>query len=104
MQTGRIEETILFGAADAAKLTYALEHSADTAELSVRYRPLEVAIMLSTEDARRWSGSDQVEFYRNIAIRGEVLAVLVEKDFACLDGSNAGNEDTFENPNVGVPC
>jgi hypothetical protein len=104
MQTGRIEETILFGAEDDAKLTYALEHSGATTELSVRYRPLEVAVMLSTEEARRWSNSDQVGFYRDIAIRGEVLAVLVEKDFACLDGSDADNEDTFENPNIETAC
>ena len=103
MQTGRIEETIRFGAEDDAKLTYALEHSAATTELSVRYRPLEITVMISTEEARRWSDSDQVGCYRAMAIRGEVLAVLVEKDFACLDGSDADNEDAFENPNSGVP-
>ena len=28
----------------------------------------------------------------------------VEKDFACLDGINADNEDTFPNPNIGMVC
>ena len=104
MQTGRIEETILLGAEDDAKLTYALEHSATTTELSVRYLPLEVTVMLSTEEARRWSDSDQVGCYRDIAIRGKILAVLVEKDFVCFDGSDADNEDAFENPNTGQRC
>lgn len=104
IQTGRIEEIIRFGAEDDAKLTYALEHSTTTTDLSVRYRPLEVTVMLSTDQARRWAESDQVGFYRDIAIRGEVLAVMVEKDFACLDGSDANNEDAFENPNVGAQC
>ena len=31
-------------------------------------------------------------------------AVLVEKDFVCLDGRDADNEDAFENPNTGQPC
>ena len=32
------------------------------------------------------------------------LALLIEKDFACLDGSEADNEDTFPNPNDGTSC
>lgn len=104
IETGRIEEIIRFGAEDDAKLTYALEHSAATTHLSVCYRPLEVTVMLSTGDARRWTETDQVGFYRDIDLRGEVLAVMVEKDFACLDRSDAENEDAFENPNVAVQC
>lgn len=30
--------------------------------------------------------------------------LLVEKDFACLDGTNTDNEDTFPNPNIGMVC
>lgn len=104
IQAGRIEETIQFAPQDFARLTYALEHSAAITEMSVRCRPQEVAVLLSTADARRWLESDQVGFHREFVVRGELLTVMVEKDFACLDGSDADNEDAFENPNVGVAC
>ena len=32
------------------------------------------------------------------------LDLIVEKDFACLDLSDADNEDTFPNPNSGAIC
>jgi hypothetical protein len=32
------------------------------------------------------------------------LNVIVEKDFACLDLSDAENEDTFQNPELGAAC
>jgi hypothetical protein len=32
------------------------------------------------------------------------LDLIVEKDFACLDLSDADNEDTFPNPLVGTTC
>lgn len=101
---GRIEETILFTPEDDAKLTYALEHSDTTTEMSIRYRPQEVTILLNTDEARRWPESDQIGFHCDFAVRGEVLAVLVEKDFACLDGSDADNEDAFSNPAREGPC
>ena len=104
MQTGRIEETIHFAERDEARLTYALEHSATVTELMIRYRPQEVTVMLTTEAARTWSESDQVGVHSDLAVRDEVLTVLIEKDFACLDGSNIDNEDTFENPNLGAVC
>lgn len=104
MQAGRIEETIRFGAENDAKLTYALEHSDAKPEISVRYQSSEVTVTVPTEEARRWSEGDQVGLYCDFAIGGEALAVLVEKDFACLDGSDADNKDTFENPNHGATC
>lgn len=104
IRAGRIAETVHFAPENDAKLTYALEHSAAITEMSVRYRPQEVTVMLPTVEARRWSRSDEVGFYRDFTVRGEVLAVLVEKDFACLDGSDADNEGAFENPDDEIAC
>lgn len=104
MQAGRIEETIRFAPEKDAKLTYALEHSAAKTEMTVLCRSQEVTVTVPTEAARRWSESDQVGMYRDIGAGDEVLALLVEKDFACLDGSDADNEDAFENPNHGAAC
>lgn len=104
MRTGRVAETIRFAIDNDAKLTYALEHSIAKPEICVQYQPWEVTVTLPTEEARRWSQGDQVGLYRDFALGEEVLAVLVEKDFACLDGSEADNEDAFENPNHAVTC
>jgi hypothetical protein len=32
------------------------------------------------------------------------LDVMIEKDFACLDRSDAENVDTFTNPNAATVC
>lgn len=32
------------------------------------------------------------------------LELILEKDFACLDRSDADNHDTFPNPLIGASC
>lgn len=104
MQTGRIEETIQFAPENHATLTYALEHSLEQREMTVRYRPQEVTVVIPREEARRWSAGDQVGLYCDYRAGDRVLALVVEKDFACLDGKDAHNEDKFPNPNHGAAC
>ena len=103
LETGRIEETIHFARQEDARLTYALEHAATGEELSIRYRPQEVAVVLSTEGARKWAAGEQVGMSAVLDIWVGQLELLVEKDFACLDRKE-GNEDTFPNPNRGKTC
>ncbi len=104
VQSGRIEETIHFSAEKDARLTYALEHAPSAHQISLRCRPQEVVVVLSTEAARRWAEDDQVGVAGNLENGSGELALLIEKDFACLDGSSADNEDTFPNPNHGAAC
>jgi len=103
-QSGRIEETVHFASEPEAKLTYALEHTITEREISVRYRPQEVTVVLSTERFRKWAESQQVEVQGSRDFGDTQLALLVEKDFACLAPNHADNEDTFENPNKGKVC
>ncbi|HEV2484744.1 MAG TPA: hypothetical protein VGT08_04350 [Terracidiphilus sp.] len=104
MQIGRIDETIRFAPEKEATLTYALESSRDQKEMSVRYRPQEVTVLLPLEDAHRWFSGDEVGLYFDYHVRQGMLTLIVEKDFACLDRSDADNEDTFPNPNHGAVC
>ena len=105
LQTGRIEETIHFGSGPETGLIYALEHTESLDEISVRYQSNQIAVLLSCESAHRWADSPaQVGVYGNFAVCGGELALLVEKDFACLDGTDADSEDYFPNPNVGIVC
>jgi hypothetical protein len=99
LQVGRIEQTVYF--ARDAKLTYALEHAASAQTISVRYRPQEVTVLLSTSEARQWAEGEQVGIYGSADTGHGPLALLVEKDFACLNASDADSEDeadAFPNP------
>lgn len=42
--------------------------------------------------------------YRDAEVGNETLAMAVEKDIACLDGSDADSEDAYEHPNRGKSC
>ena len=104
LENGRIGETIRFAPQEDAKLTYALEHASIEQEISVRYRAQEVTVVLSTESARKWAEAERVGVSGTFDVGHDRLALLVEKDFACLDGNDVDNEDTFSNPNGGVIC
>ena len=54
--------------------------------------------------AELWATGDRVGFDEEQAVEGGTVRVILEKDFACLDGSEADNEDTFPNPNDGTSC
>jgi len=104
LENGRIEETIRFAPQEGAKLTYALERASTEQEISVRYQAQEVTVVLSTEVTRKWAEGERVGVSGTFDVGHDQLALLVEKDFACLDGNDVDNEDTFSNPNSGVIC
>ncbi len=102
---GRVEETIHFGGARDARLTYALETASQASPVRMRYRSQDVTILLSEDQARIWGKESEVGVYAMIAISSEIsLDVAVEKDFACLDRSDEDNSDTFANPHAGKVC
>jgi hypothetical protein len=104
LQSGRVEETIYFGADEDARLTYALEHGADAVAMTLRYRPQEVTVLISSREARNWATGNDVGLYgATDSIHGP-LELAVEKDFACLDKVGAENADTFPNPKQGAVC
>jgi hypothetical protein len=104
METGRIEETIHFGLNEGARLTYALEHAQQSSPLLVRYGPQEMAVVVCLDDARRWASTQEVGLYGEVLTSGGVLEVAIEKDFSCLDKSDAENADRFPNPRQGTIC
>jgi hypothetical protein len=72
--------------------------------MSVRYQPQEITVTLSTESARKWAEGEQVGLSGSVDVGHDQLALLVEKDFACLDRNVADKEDAFPNPKGGVIC
>jgi len=101
----RLEETIHFGPQANAKLTYALQQEPMVSTLTVQYTENRLAVLLPTNRAIAWGFTDQIGIAEDIAL-GDLgtLAVLIEKDFACLDRSEEENQDTFANPNAGARC
>lgn len=103
IDTGRIEETIHFGSSECSRLTYVLEHEPNLTGATIRYHPPEVVVVLPKNEARTWAESNLVGIYATVDL-GSVgsLDLIVEKDFACLDLSDADNLDSFRNPNAGI--
>jgi hypothetical protein len=101
----RIEETVHFAPETDARLIYALESARQAVPVVVRYQPQAVTVVLSEDQARIWSGENEIGVYTSIEIGAAgALEVIVEKDFACLDRSDEDNSDTFANPHAGATC
>ena len=100
-----LEETIHFTPEAGAVFTYALQQDRLLSRPAVQYTANRVTILIPAGQANAWGTSDQVGIEEDISL-GDLgsLAILIEKDFACLDRSDEDNEDTFPNPNAGTTC
>jgi hypothetical protein len=71
----------------------------------VAYRPGNITVSVPEGQLKKWAGSNDVGVYTEVALGDDqVLSVAIEKDFACLDLSDAENEDTFPNPSLAATC
>jgi hypothetical protein len=100
-----LEETTHFGPEAGAKFTYALQAEASVSAPAVRYTANRAAVVLPADQTNTWGVTDQVGIAAEVCL-GNLgsLALLIEKDFACLDRSDEENPDTFPNPNAGATC
>jgi hypothetical protein len=100
-----LEETIYFKPEANGKFTYALQREPEASLPTVQYTGSKVAILIPADQANTWGSSDQIGIAESISL-GEFgsLALLIEKDFACLDRSEEDNQDTFANPNAEEQC
>jgi len=99
---GYLEETTAFV---SSTLTYALEKRADiygntlTADMQNNTITMFIPQSLLTE----WTQTDRVGFEANMMLdNGEVLYLLLEKDFKCLDETIEDQSDNFDNPNFNM--
>jgi hypothetical protein len=99
MRVGRIQETIEFAPAADARLSYALTVRNTAVDIGLEYFDHTVTVVLSSDAARRWAQSEDVGIYGDGPI-----ALLVEKDFACLDRDHPEDADAFPNPKAGMIC
>ena len=102
---GCIEETVYFSPGKESSLTYALVCKTGLLTPQIQYEPSKVTVLLPEEMATVWAETGQVGIYAtiDIGLHG-TLNLCVEKDFACLDRSDADNVDTFPHPMAGAIC
>lgn len=89
-----------------AALTFTLNIAPQEANVRVTFHGSTMGVTISRAAYDQWGAENQVGIYGTLPINnsGETLDVSIEKDFACLDRSDAGNSDTFENPHAGRVC
>ncbi len=104
-KTGRVEETISMGSGIEGTFSYVLESSREVSSLQAFLRAQEILVQVPATTVSRWATSEEVGIETILALGGErQLQVLIEKDFACLNGPEEQNVDTFPNPLAGTKC
>jgi hypothetical protein len=86
---------------DGFFLSYGLEPSAAT-EIGATFLDNVITVRVPAEPARTWATTDQVTLIASQPFEGGELAILVEKDFECLEPrAGAEDRDSFPNPKGG---
>jgi hypothetical protein len=86
-----------------SRLEYVLAAS-EADGFGVSFRDGVISVAVPALQLSGWHSSNQVGMNAEIDVRdGEVLKVLIEKDFRCLDGGTEDQSDAFENP-LGAPA
>jgi hypothetical protein len=101
----QVSATIQFAPDSRSVLTYRLEQADADTPTGVQWAPPDLTILLSASDIQDWRKAETVGVYATLPLgEGQHLALSVEKDFACRDGSDDENNDAFENPLAGMQC
>jgi len=105
LRDGVIGEHVQLTANPKDRLTYEVITSLSEPTAAVAYQLGNITVSMPELQLKKWAGSDDVGIYTEVALGdGQVLSVALEKDFACLDLSDAENQDTFPNPNLAATC
>lgn len=93
---GYLEEKTTFS---IDEFTYAVKVVDNSAELNVEYTANTVVLKLPENLANGWHLNEQVGFENKVKTNnGSVLALLIEKDFTCLDNTIEDQSDNYPNP------
>jgi hypothetical protein len=101
VRTGRVEEKISLGTGDDEIFHYALESTGAVSTPRAVLTPRVIIVQVPPEAVTRWASTDQIGIEGKQAVDNQTsLRILIEKDFACIDGTDEQNADTFPNPLV----
>ena len=95
---GRASASLRFGG--DSTLTYTLQSAGALDAMQAVFTESEIHIRVPEAMAREWSGGDEVGMHGSQTLdNGELLDVVVEKDFQCLHkGEAAKDPDAYPNP------
>lgn len=101
----RVEERIILGSDDDETFYYMLEATPAVSSPQATVTARSIVVRVPARDAARWASTDEVGFEGYQPTGGPAsLRILIEKDFACLDGTEEQNADTFPRPLAGTKC
>jgi hypothetical protein len=104
-KTGSVEEKIIFGNGPDDTFHYVLESSHTVSDLEAKLNKNGILVQVPVDIVSRWATGDDVGIEVSLPIGNDrQLQVIIEKDFACLDGTAEQNFDTFPNPLAGTKC
>lgn len=106
--TGRVSETIRFGASPAARLEYVLAIDAEAERITTDFADNRITVKIPASIARNWVETDEITLKSEQTVESgasenndfeNTLKILIEKDFVCLDRRNdPDNLDAFPHP------
>jgi Family of unknown function (DUF7009) len=96
---GAVEESTIFGSGRGQRLGYEIRGARDETGVRASFDGRRIVVHVPAEMIKRWAGSDQVGIYAMQPTDEGDFAVVIEKDFVCIDGdSRESQEDAFPNP------
>ena len=106
IEHGRVIDAVEFGG--GAALRYQLIRDPNGSAVDASFTDNVLTVTLPSPIADEWAGSEQVSIDAQQGLNnGDSLAILVEKDFACLAPREGENDaDMFPNPgtDTGAGC
>ena len=104
-KTGRMEEKIIMGSGVTDTFHYAIQSSDAIFAPHAVLETKGILVLVPVETVSRWATGNDVGMEASLRVGDRMqLQVLIEKDFACLNGPEEQNVDTFPNPLSGTKC
>ncbi len=96
---GQVREQTCFGPGEGQVFAYVLESDPQLQQMSASFSNNTIRMALPLQEAQNWYDSNQVGFEREMEVMpGQMLKLLLEKDFACLDDTDEDQSDNYPNP------
>jgi len=100
---GAVEEFTIFGSGRGQRLDYEIHAARNETVVRASFDGRRIVVHVPAEMIDGWAASDQVGIYAMQPTDHGELAVVIEKDFVCIDGDAAeSQEDAFPNPAPGA--
>ncbi|MDE1156626.1 MAG: hypothetical protein PW735_12975 [Acidobacteriaceae bacterium] len=99
-----LKEEVFLAPTPDGTLRYLLSVREQSELVSVSFSQSVLDVTISPTQFDVWRQESEVGIYEKVHSDSKPLQVTIEKDFACLDRSDADNKDTFPNPLDGAVC